>query len=195
MIALLAGGFVLVLFLFEGLWQWIVSRVLSPILSWIRRGMRWLAEACFGPPIRRSDGSVMAEGWFEQLPSASVSALSDVGVSRRGFLTVSEEQVVFSIDREAGMNRRTVPLRGAEITLPGRGNEDSPVDVLVVTRDDRRYRLSFHFPAGVRLFLASASRHASHAGFSTEKVIHTFSRIFALFSCTASAPRPGGRSP
>ncbi|MBG0823117.1 hypothetical protein HS048_20490 [Planomonospora sp. ID91781] len=152
MIALFAGGFALVLFLSEGLWQWIVSRVLSrllsrllsPILPWIRRGMRWLAETCFGPPIRRSDGSVMAEGWFEQLPSVSVSALSDVGVSRRGFLTVSEEQVVFSIDREGGMNRHTVPLRGAEVTLPGRGNEDSPVDVLVVTRDDRRYRLSFH---------------------------------------------------
>ncbi|MER7499773.1 hypothetical protein AB0L05_40890 [Nonomuraea pusilla] len=110
----------------------VLSGLLGGLLGWAPR--RW------GMPRARlhADGSVTVPGAIHGFPSVD-SVRGWIG----GYLTISDQQVVHTIDRDAKVLRRTIPRAGAAVEIhTAQGAEH--VTVGLTTPDGRHFKISFN---------------------------------------------------
>ncbi|GAA4557243.1 hypothetical protein [Planotetraspora kaengkrachanensis] len=109
----------------------ILGGLLSSLLGWAPR--RW------GMPRARvhADGSVTVPGLIHGFTSID-SHHGWIG----GYLTISDQQVVHTIDRDVKVLRRTVPRAGATVEIQSAHGADWVV-IGLVTPDGRHFKISF----------------------------------------------------
>lgn len=109
----------------------VLSGLLGFLLGWTPR--RWAV-----PRARvHADGSVTVPGQIHGFPSID-SVRGWIG----GYLTISDQQVVHTIDRDAKVLRRTIPRAGAAVEIQ---TEQGAAHVIVclTTPDGRHFKISF----------------------------------------------------